>query len=114
MTQIDLVEQENKRNDIPPFKPGDTIEVSYKVIEGGRERIQVFKGIVISIKSKGISRTVTVRKISFGIGVEKIFPMYSPKVDKIEVKRQGKVRRSKLYYLRKRIGKRARVKERRT
>lgn len=113
MNQIDLVEKEQERSDIPDFRIGDTVEVHYKVIEGGRERIQIFKGVVIGIKSKGLSKSFTVRKVSFGIGVEKIFPLHSPKINKIEITRHGKVRRSKLYYLRDRIGKKARVKERR-
>ncbi len=113
MTQIDLIEKEQLRTDLPDLLPGDTVEVHYNVIEGGRERIQIYKGVIISIKNKGLSRTFSVRKVSFGVGVEKVFPLHSPKIEKIKVIRHGKVRRSKLYYLRKKIGKRARVKERR-
>jgi len=99
--------------DLPDFKSGDTVKVHFRVIEGERERTQVFQGIVIARKGAGIHETFTVRKISFGVGVERIFPVHSPKIAKIEVVSIGKVRRSKLYYLRKRVGKKARVKEKR-
>ncbi|BAG13501.1 50S ribosomal protein L19 [Candidatus Endomicrobiellum trichonymphae] len=93
------------------FKSGDQIKVHFKIIEGGNERIQIFEGIVIRIKGSGLSKTFTVRKISFGIGVERIFPIHSPRIDKIEVVRRGKVRRAKLYYLRNLSGKAARISE---
>lgn len=95
------------------FQPGDTISVHYKIKEGNKERIQIFKGVIIQIKGHGVNKTFTVRKISEGVGVERIFSVNSPFIDKIEVNRLGKVRRAKLYYLRDAIGKKARVKERR-
>lgn len=99
------------RADIPSFRPGDTVRVHAKVVEGTRERIQIFEGVVISRKGQGISEMYTVRKISSGIGVERTFPIHTPRVDKIEVVRYGKVRRAKLYYLRALQGKAARIKE---
>jgi large subunit ribosomal protein L19 len=108
---IDIIEQEQLRNDIPDFGPGDSVKVHVKVVEGGRERVQVFEGIVLSRRGSGTRETFTVRKISAGIGVERTFPLHSPRIAKIEVVRYGKVRRAKLYYLRERVGKRARVKE---
>ena len=99
------------RTDIPAFRPGDTVRVHAKVVEGSRERIQIFEGVVIARKGAGISETYTVRKISNGIGVERTFPIHTPRVDKIEVVRYGKVRRAKLYYLRALQGKAARIKE---
>ena len=99
------------RTDIPAFQPGDTVRVHAKVVEGSRERIQVFEGVVISRKGQGISEMYTVRKISSGIGVERTFPVHTPRVEKIEVVRHGKVRRAKLYYLRALQGKAARIKE---
>ncbi len=99
------------RSDIPEFRAGDTVRVHAKVVEGTRERIQIFEGVVISRKGQGISEMYTVRKISGGIGVERIFPIHTPRVDKIEVVRYGKVRRAKLYYLRALQGKAARIKE---
>lgn len=101
-----------REEDFPSFEPGDTIAVHVRVIEGQKERIQVFQGVVISIKGRGASRTFSVRKISNGVGVERIFPYHSPKIAKVEVKRRGQVRRAKLYYLRKLRGKAARIKER--
>jgi len=95
------------------FEIGDTVRVHYKIIEGNRERIQVYEGIVIAIDNKGLSKTFTVRKISFDVGVERIFPAFSPKIAKIEVVRKGKIRRAKLYFLRERKGKSAKLKERR-
>lgn len=95
------------------FEIGDTVKVHYRIVEGNRERIQVFEGIVIAIDNKGLSKTFTVRKISFDVGVERIFPFLSPRIAKIEVVRKGKIRRSKLYYLRERRGKSAKLKERR-
>lgn len=108
---IEIVEKDYFKSEIPKFKAGDTIAVHYKVKEGNKERIQVFEGIVIRISGATIARNFTVRKISSGIGVERIIPMNSPLIDKIEVKRIGKVRRSKLYYLRELSGKAARIKE---
>ena len=108
---IDAINQENVKQSIPQFSVGDTVKVMVKVIEGDRERLQAFEGIVIARKNGGISETFTVRRISFGVGVEKTFPIHSPKVADIQVIRHGKVRRAKLYYLRARTGKAARVKE---
>ena len=108
---IDAINAENVKKEIPEFSVGDTVKVSIKVIEGDRERIQGFEGIVIARKNGGISETFTVRRVSFGVGVEKTFPIHSPKVADIKVVRRGKVRRAKLYYLRERTGKAARVKE---
>lgn len=102
---------EQLRSDIPSFRPGDTLKVHVKVREGQRERIQVYEGVVIRLRGGGISQTYTVRKISYGVGVERTFPIHSPKVEKIEVMRRGKVRRAKLYYLRGLSGKAARIKE---
>jgi len=105
------LEKEQLRQDLPAFRPGDTVRVHVKVIEGQRERIQVFEGVVIRRRGTGVSETFTVRKISYGVGVERTFPVHTPKVDKIEVVRHGRVRRAKLYYLRERVGKAARIKE---
>ena len=108
---IDAINQENVKANIPQFNVGDTVKVMIKVIEGDRERLQAFEGTVIARKHGGISETFTVRRLSFGVGVEKTFPIHSPKVADIQVIRRGKVRRAKLYYLRARTGKAARVKE---
>ncbi len=108
---IDAINQENVKSSIPAFNVGDTVKVMVKVIEGDRERLQAFEGIVIAKKHGGISETFTVRRLSFGVGVEKTFPIHSPKVADIQVVRRGKVRRAKLYYLRARTGKAAKVKE---
>ncbi len=113
MNLLEMVDKEQMKSNIPAFRPGDTVKVHAKVRERGKERIQVFEGVVIRRKRGGKRSTFTVRKVSFGIGVERIFPLHSPNVDKIEVIRYGKVRRSKLYYLRKKRGKEARIKERR-
>lgn len=99
------------KTDLPEIKPGDTVKVHVKVKEGDKERIQVFEGVVLAVKNGGIAKNVTVRKISYGIGVERIFPVHSPNVAKFEVIRRSKVRRAKLYYLRDRVGKKARLKE---
>lgn len=113
MDIIRILEQEQLRTDIPSFRPGDTVRVQVKVVEGTRERLQAFEGIVIG-RSGGSSReTFTVRRISYGIGVERTFPVHSPRVEKIEVVRRGVVRRAKLFYLRELKGKAARIKERR-
>ncbi len=113
MNVMDLVEKKFIKSDVPDFRAGDTVRVHVKVREGTRERIQAFEGVVIARKNGGLSETFTVRKISGGIGVERIFPLHCPSISEIEVKRLGKVRRAKLYYLRKRSGKSARIKERR-
>jgi large subunit ribosomal protein L19 len=102
---------EQLRSDIPAFRAGDTLRVHVKVKEGNRERIQVFEGVCIKRRGTGISATFTVRKISYGVGVERAFPLHSPKIEKIEVLRRGRVRRAKLYYLRNLTGKAARIKE---
>ncbi|MCR1898130.1 50S ribosomal protein L19 [Irregularibacter muris] len=112
MNIIKSIEQQQIRNDIPEFNAGDTVRVHAKVVEGKRERIQVFEGIVLKRQNGGIRETFTVRKISYGVGVERTFPLHSPRIDKIEVTRKGKVRRAKLNYLRDRVGKAAKVKER--
>ncbi len=111
-TIIEEIADQHIKDDIPEFAVGDTVKVSVKVREGDRERIQVFEGIVIKRRGSKIQETYTVRRISHGIGVERVFPLHSPLVDKIEVSRRGRVRRSKLYYLRDRVGRAARVKER--
>jgi len=112
MDLLTLVEKEQIRKDIPEFRPGDTVRVHTKVVEGSRERIQVFEGTVIARKGSGLKETFTVRKISYGVGVERIFPVNSPRIDKIEVVKKGKARRAKLYYLRKLRGKAARIQDR--
>lgn len=112
MNLIDLIEQEQIKNDLPSFSPGDTVRVHLKVVEGERERIQVYEGVVIARANGGLKETFTVRKISGGVGVERIFPLHSPMIAKIEVVRRGRVRRAKLFYLRKRSGKAARIAER--
>lgn len=112
MNLVELIEKENQTKEITPFKVGDTVKVYFKIVEGNKERIQVFEGLVIARKNGGIRETFTVRKISFGVGVERTFPVYSPRIDKIEVVREGKVRRTKLYYIRDLSGKAGvRVKE---
>lgn len=106
------ITKDQLRTDHPEFRPGDTVKVHAKVVEGTRERIQIFEGVVIKRQNGGISETFTVRKISYGVGVERTFPLHSPRVDKIEVSRRGIVRRAKLYYIRNLRGKAARIKER--
>ena len=113
MNATDLVDRAHLRTDVPAFGPGDTLKVHVRVVEGTRERVQVFQGVVIRIKGSGVRETFTVRKISFGVGVERTFPMHSPIIAKIEVATRGDVRRAKLYYLRDRVGKAAKVKEKR-
>lgn len=113
MNIIQALEQEQLRSDIPEFAPGDTVRVHVKVVEGQRERIQVFEGVVIGRSGTGVRETFTVRRISYGVGVERTFPVHSPRLEKIEVKRRGIVRRAKLYYLRDLKGKAARIKEKR-
>ena len=113
MNAIETIEQRQLRKGRPRFKAGDTVRVHFRVIEGTRSRVQVFEGIVIKRQGAGVRETFTVRKQSFGVGVERAFPLHSPKIEKIEVAARGDVRRAKLYYLRGRVGKRARVRERR-
>jgi large subunit ribosomal protein L19 len=108
---IEAIEQEQMEKDIPSFAPGDTVVVQVKVKEGSRERLQAFEGVVIAKRNRGLNSSFTVRKISHGEGVERVFQTYSPVVDSVEVKRRGDVRRAKLYYLRGRTGKAARIKE---
>jgi len=113
MNKVDIVEQSRLRDDHPDFRPGDTVKVNVRVVEGTRSRIQVFEGVVIARRGGGLRESFTVRKISFGVGVERTFPVHSPVIESIDVVRRGKVRRAKLYYLRDRVGKSARIKEKR-
>ncbi len=113
MNIIETLEKEQLRSDIPAFAPGDTVRVHAKIVEGSRERIQVFEGVVIGRQGEGVRETFTVRRISYGVGVERTFPVHSPRIAKLEVVRHGKVRRAKLYYLRERTGKAARIVEKR-
>lgn len=113
MNILDSVDAKSLRADLPAFRPGDTVDVHVKVIEGSKERIQVFKGVVIRRQGDGVRETFTVRKVSFGIGVERTFPVHSPNIDKIEILTRGAVRRAKLYYLRELRGKAAKIKEKR-
>ncbi len=114
MNIIEILEKEQLRDNIPKFAPGDTVKVHAKIIEGTRERIQIFEGVVISRHGSGVREMFTVRRISYGVGVERMFPVHSPRIDKIEVVRRGKVRRAKLYYLRKLTGKAAKIKEKKS
>jgi len=111
MNELQAVESAHVRDDVPDFRAGDNVKVHVRVVEGGRERVQVFEGVVMARQGEGTRETFTVRKISFGVGVERIFPVHAPIIQKIEVTRRGDVRRSKLYYLRDRAGKSARIKE---
>ncbi len=111
MDVIRAIEQQQIRDDLPAFQVGDNVKVSYKVVEGSRERVQIFQGTTIRRHGAGNRETFTVRKISFGVGVERTFPVHSPKIVKIEIAGRGRVRRSKLYYLRDKVGKAARLKE---
>ena len=113
MNIIQALEQEQLRSDIPEFAPGDTVRVHVKVVEGTRERIQAFEGVVIARSGTGVRETFTVRRISYGVGVERSFPVHSPRLDKIQLMRRGIVRRAKLYYLRNLTGKAARIREKR-
>ena len=113
MHQLAQVERVQMKEELPEFRSGDTVRVHVRIVEGNRERVQVFEGIVIGIQNSGLGRTFTVRKVSYGIGVERIFPLHSPKIDAIQVVRKGRVRRAKLFYLRKLRGKAARIKEKR-
>ena len=113
MQKLDAVDAASLRDDIPPFRAGDTVKVHVKVVEGNRSRIQVFQGVVIARQGGGVSETFTIRKVSFGVGVERTFPVHTPSIEKIEVVTRGQVRRAKLYYLRNLRGKAAKIKERR-
>jgi large subunit ribosomal protein L19 len=114
MQITDAVERAQLRDDLPDFRPGDTVKVHVRVVEGNRERIQVFQGAVIRRQGGGLRETFTVRKVSFGVGVERTFPVHSPSIAKVDLVTRGDVRRAKLYYLRNRIGKAAKIKEKRT
>ncbi|MDZ7642436.1 MAG: 50S ribosomal protein L19 [Desulfurivibrio sp.] len=114
MNVIEQIEQEQIRHDHPDFRPGDTLKVHFRIVEGTKERVQVFQGVVIRRRRGAMGASVTIRKISHGVGVEKNFPLHSPKVEKIEVVSHGRVRRSRLYYLRNLRGKAARIRERDT
>ena len=113
MNKVDLVERSRLRTDVPAFRPGDTVKVHVRVTEGNRERIQVFQGVVISRRGGGLRESFTVRKVSFGVGVERTFPVHAPMVSKLEIVQHGKVRRAKLYYLRELTGRKAKIRERR-
>lgn len=111
MNALDLIAQGSMKEETPKFQIGDTVKVAVKIREGSRERIQMFEGTVIAIKGSGISKTFTVRRLSYGVGIERVFPLHSPNVESVQVIRSGKVRRAKLYYLRDRVGKATKVKE---
>ena len=113
MHTLDIVDAASLRTDVPDFRPGDTVKVNVKVVEGNRSRIQAFQGVVIARQGSGVRETFTVRKISFGVGVERTFPVHTPSIDSVEVVTRGDVRRAKLYYLRNLRGKKAKIKERR-
>jgi large subunit ribosomal protein L19 len=113
MKSTDIVDQPNLRTDIPNFGPGDEVKVHVKVVEGNKERVQVFQGNVIARQGSGVAETYTVRKVSYGVGVERTFPVHTPTVAKLEVVKRGDVRRAKLYYLRDRVGKAAKIREKR-
>jgi large subunit ribosomal protein L19 len=114
MDVLETIEKEQMRLDIPDFKAGDTVRVYARITEGEKERIQIFQGVVLRKRKGGTGATFTVRKVSYGIGVERIFPLHSPNIDKVEIVSRGRVRRGRLYYLRKLRGKAARIKEKRT
>lgn len=111
MDMIKAIEAEQIKDDRENFRIGDTVKVYFKIVEGKTERVQLYEGLVIALNNTGVARTVTVRKMSYGVGVERIFPIHSPRVEKFEVTRTGKIRRAKLYYIRDRVGKAAKVKE---
>jgi large subunit ribosomal protein L19 len=111
VSPIDVIEAEQRRKDVPSFRPGDTVRVHVRVVEGDKERVQVFEGTVLRRSGAGVRETFTVRKTSYGVGVERTFPVHSPRLDRIEVSAKGAVRRAKLYYLRERAGRAARVSE---
>ncbi len=110
---LEMIERDHMRLDIPPYQIGDTVKVHVKIREGDKERIQVFEGLVIRTHRAKMGATVTVRKVSYGVGVERIFPIHSPQIEKIEILRRGRIRRSRLYYLRNRVGRAARIREKR-
>jgi len=111
MDLIKAVESQQMKENIDDFHIGDTVKVHFKIVEGATERVQIFEGLILAVKNSGIRKTFTVRKISYGIGVERVFPVHSPRIQRIELVRRGRVRRSKLYYIRKRVGKAAKVQE---
>ncbi len=111
MNEIRMLEEEYRRKNLPDFQPGDTVRVQVKVVEGGRERIQAYEGVVIARAGGGIGETFTVRRVSYGVGVERVFPLHSPRVERLEIVRRGVVRRAKLHYLRDMRGKRTRIRE---
>jgi large subunit ribosomal protein L19 len=113
MNPTDLVDRDSLRDDVPSFRPGDTVKVHVRVVEGSRQRVQVFQGVVLRRQGSGLHETFTVRKVSFGVGVERTFPVHAPTIDKVEVDSYGDVRRAKLYYLRELRGRAAKIKERR-
>jgi len=111
MNEIKAIEAEQMKQEVDQFKVGDTVKVHFKIVEGKNERVQIYEGLVIAMKNSKIGKTFTVRKISYGVGVERVFPIHSPRIVKVEVVRPGKVRRAKLYYIREKIGKGAKIKE---
>jgi len=111
MNEIQAIEAEQMKSELDQFKVGDTVKVHFKIVEGKTERVQIFEGLVIAVKNSKIGKSFTVRKISYGVGVERVFPVHSPRIVKVEVVRPGKVRRAKLYYIREKIGKGAKIKE---
>jgi large subunit ribosomal protein L19 len=111
MNLVQSIQAEQIKSEIPAFNVGDTVRVSFKIVEGKTERVQAYEGLVIAVKNAGIGRTFTVRKNSYGIGVERVFPLHSPRVENVEVLRRGRVRRAKLYYIRTKVGKKSKVKE---
>jgi large subunit ribosomal protein L19 len=113
MNKLDMLSGAYTRDDLPDFRPGDTVKVHVRVVEGNRQRTQAFEGVVIARNGSGLDASFTVRKVSFGVGVERVFPVHAPIIQKVEVTRRGDVRRAKLYYLRDRVGKAARIKEKR-
>ena len=113
MKSTDLIDKPNLRDDLPDFAPGDTVKVHVRVVEGNKERVQIFQGVVIARRGSGVAESYTVRKVSYGVGVERTFPLHAPTIAQIEVVTRGDVRRAKLYYLRDRVGKKAKVREKR-
>ncbi len=113
VSMLEMIERDHMRVDIPAFRIGDTVKVHVKIREGDKERIQIFEGVVIRTHRAKMGATVTVRKVSYGVGVERIFPVHSPQIERIEILRRGRIRRSRLYYLRQRLGKAARIREKR-
>jgi large subunit ribosomal protein L19 len=111
MNEIQAIEAEQMKSELDQFKVGDTVKVHFKIVEGKTERVQIYEGLVIAMKNSKVGKTFTVRKISYGVGVERVFPIHSPRIVKVEVVRPGKVRRAKLYYIREKIGKGAKIKE---